>query len=86
MTARKMFEMMVVKCRETETYGVKLVDVSDGIVNEAKHPIDLLATMAGEINLLWEVEIIAAKRTSGYMTVVFNSDIEQNNGDPDFGK
>ena len=84
MTTRKMFEELVAKCRETETYGVKLVNVSDGIVNEAKHPIDLLAAMAGQLNLLWEVEIIAAKRTEGYVTVVFKSDIEQENGDPDF--
>lgn len=34
------------------------------------------------MNLLWEVEVVAAKRVGDCVTVIFNPDIEQTNGDP----
>lgn len=84
-TMRKLFENIVVKAAEKNVANVKLICCGDGEVIEAKHPIDLIASMSSEgINLLWEVEVVCAKVFDNYMTVVFNPDIEQRNGDPDF--
>ncbi len=88
MTMRKMFEKLVTKTAEEGVFAVKLVDAASGEVYEADFAVDLLVDMVKTegVNLLWEVEIVAAKIVAGkYVTVIFNPDIEQVNGDPDKG-
>lgn len=84
MTVRKMLELLTARCHEHKVYNVKMVDIASGEIFEAKRPIDLIYTAARTWNLLWEVEIIAARRAEQYIMIVFDSDIEQENGDPDF--
>lgn len=87
-TLRKMFEKLITKTAEEGVFAVKLVDAESGEVYEADFAIDLLVDMAKTegVNLLWEVEIITAKVVGDkYVTVVFNPNIEQVNGDPDKG-
>ncbi len=84
MTVRKMLETLIARCHEHKVYNVKMVDIASGDIFEAKHPIDLIYTAAKTWNWLWVVEIIAARKAEHYMMIVFDSDIEQENGDPDF--
>ncbi len=84
MSTRKMLEMLVRKCADQRTYSVKLIDIDDGAVFEAPHPIDLIFTAAKSWNHLWVVEVLSVKLVSNQMLVVVNSGIPQNNGDPDF--
>ena len=67
-----MLETLVRKCSERKIYSVKVIDIEDGAVFEARHPIDLIFTTAKTWNHLWVIEVL------------INSDIPQNNGDPDF--
>lgn len=85
MTMRKLLENIVVKAAEKNVTNIKLICCDNGEVIEAKHPIDLIVGMSEDgINLLWEVYVVCAKIFDNYMTVVFDPDIEQRNGDPDF--
>lgn len=87
-TMRKMLEKLVTKTAEEGVSAVKLVDTESGKVYESDFAIDLLVDLVKTegVNLLWEVEIISAKVVAGkYVTVIFNPDIEQVNGDPDKG-
>lgn len=88
MTMRKVLENIVIKAAENGVTEIKMICTGDGEVIEAKHPIDLIVDMEknGGVNLLWEVEIVCAKIFGSYMTVVFNPDVDQRNGDPDFDK
>jgi len=84
MSTRKMLEMMVKKCADQHFYSVKLIDIDDGSVFEAPHPIDLIFTAAKNWNHLWVIEVLSVKLVSNQVLVVVNSGIPQNNGDPDF--
>lgn len=84
-TMRKLFEIITIKSAEKNVTDIKLISCSDGEVVEAKHPIDLIVSMSSEgLNILWEVEVVCMKVFDNYMTVVFNPDVEQRNGGPDF--
>lgn len=58
---------------------------TDGEVATADFAIDLIWKLAegSSLNLLWEVEVVSAKHVGDYVTVIFNPNIEQVNGDPD---
>ena len=84
MSTRKMLEMLVRKCADQRTYSVKLIDIDDGMVVEAPHPIDLIFTAAKNWNHLWVVEVLSVKRVNNQVLVVMNTGIPQSNGDPDF--
>lgn len=81
MTIRKLLENIVAK-----SYGQKIKKFylvsTDGEVVTADFAIDLVQNVAGW-NFLWEVEVVSAKRVDDYVTVIYNPDIEQTNGDPD---
>ena len=81
MTIRKLLENIVAK-----SYGQKIKKFylvsTDGEVVTADFAIDLVQNVAGW-NFLWEVEVVSAKRVDDYVTVLYNPDIEQTNGDPD---
>lgn len=81
MTVRKMLENIVVKTAGLDVKKFYLVS-TDGEVVTADFAVDLVCKVASW-NVLWEVEIISAKRVDDYVTVIFNPDIEQTNGDPD---
>lgn len=81
MTVRKMLENIVVKTAGLDVKKFYLVS-TDGEVVTADFAVDLVCKVAS-CNVLWEVEIISAKRVDDYVTVIFNPDIEQTNGDPD---
>lgn len=84
MTIRKMLENIVVKTAGLDVKKFYLVS-TDGEVATADFAIDLIWNLAevSSMNLLWEVEVVAAKRVGDCVTVIFNPDIEQTNGDPD---
>lgn len=85
MSTRKMLEMMVKKCADQHIYSVKLIDIDDGSVFEAPHPIDLIFTAArANWNRLWTVELLSVKQINNQILIVVNSGIPQTNGDPDF--
>ena len=46
MNTCKMLETLVRKCSERKIYSVKVIDIEDGAVSEARHPIDLIFTTA----------------------------------------
>ena len=75
MTVRKMLENIVVKTAGLDVKKFYLVS-TDGEVVTADFKV---ATW----NVLWEVEIVAAKRYEDVVTVIYNPDVEQTNGDPD---
>ena len=81
MTVRKMLENIVAKSHGLGVKKFYLV-ATDGEVVTADFAVDLVCKVASW-NLLWEVEIISAKRVDDYVTVIYNPDIEQTNGDPD---
>lgn len=81
MTIRKMLEKIVAKTYGLDIRKIYLVS-TDGEVITADFAIDLVCKVA-TWNVLWEVEIISAKRVDDYVTVIYNPDIEQTNGDPD---
>ena len=84
MTIRKLLENIVAK-----SYGQKIKKFylvsTDGEVATADFAIDLIWKLAegSSLNLLWEVEVVSAKHVGDYVTVIFNPNIEQVNGDPD---
>lgn len=84
MTVRKMLENIVVKTAGLDVKKFYLVS-TDGEVATADFAIDLIWNLAevSSMNLLWEVEVVAAKHVGDCVTVIFNPDIEQTNGDPD---
>lgn len=84
MTIRKMLENIVAKTHGLDVKKFFLVS-TDGEVATADFAIDLIWKLAEEssLNLLWEVEVVSAKRVGDYVTVIFNPDVEQTNGDPD---
>lgn len=84
MTIRKMLENIVAKTHSLDVKKFFLVS-TDGEVATADFAIDLIWKLAEEssLNLLWEVEVVSAKRVGDYVTVIFNPDVEQTNGDPD---
>ena len=84
MSTRKMFETLVRKCSERKIYSVKAIDIEDGAVFEAKHPIDLIFTTAKTWNHLWVLEVLSFKIVENQVLVIINSGIPQSNGDPDF--
>lgn len=81
MTIRKMLENIVAKTYGQSVKKFFLVS-TDGKVVTADFAVDLICKVASW-NVLWEVEIISTKRVDDYVTVIFNPDIEQTNGDPD---
>ena len=81
MTIRKLLENIVAKSYGQEIKKFYLVS-TDGEVVTADFAIDLVQNAAGW-NFLWEVEVVSAKRVDDYVTVIYNPDIEQTNGDPD---
>lgn len=81
MTIRKMLENIVAKTYGQSVKKFFLVS-TDGEVVTADFAVDLICKVASW-NVLWEVEIISTKRVDNYVTVIFNPDIEQTNGDPD---
>ena len=72
MTVRKMLENIVVKTAGLDVKKFYLVSM-DGEVVTADFAVDLIC----------KVEIVAAKRYEDAVTVIYNPDIEQTNGDPD---
>lgn len=84
MSTRKMLETLVRKCSERKIYSVKVIDIEDGAVFEARHPIDLIFTTAKTWNHLWMLEVISFKIVENQVLVIINSDIPQSNVDPDF--
>ena len=84
MSTRKMLETLVRKCSERKIYSVKVIDIEDGAVFEAKHPIDLIFTTAKTWKHLWMLEVLSFKIVENQVLVIINSDIPQNNVDPDF--
>lgn len=84
MTIRKLLENIVAK-----SYGQKIKKFylvsTDGEIATADFAIDLIWKLAegSSLNLLWEVEVVSAKHVGDYVTVIFNPNIEQVNGDPD---
>ena len=84
MSTRKMFETLVRKCSERKIYSVKAIDIEDGAVFEARHPIDLIFTTAKTWNHLWVLEVFPFKVVENQVLVIINSGIPQSNGDPDF--
>lgn len=84
MTIRKMLENIVAK-----TYGLDIrkfyLVSTDGEVVTADFAVDLIWKLAEEssLNLLWEVEVVSAKHVGDYVTVIFDPNVEQTNGDPD---
>lgn len=81
MTVRKMLENIVVKTAGLDVKKFYLVS-TDGEVVTADFAVDLICKVA-TWNVLWEVEIVAAKRCEDVVTVIYNPDVEQTNGDPD---
>lgn len=81
MTIRKMLENIVVKTAGLDIKKFYLVS-TDGEVITADFAVDLICKVA-TWNVLWEVEIVSTTRHDDYVTVIYNSDIEQTNGDPD---
>ena len=85
MSTRKLLEMLVRKCTDQRTYSVKLIDIDDGSVFEAPHPIDLIFTAARKNwNHLRVVEVLSVKLVSNQILIILNSSIPQTYGDPDF--
>ena len=84
MSTRKMLETLVRKCSERKIYSVKVIDIEDGAVFEARHPIDLIFTTAKTWNYLWVLEVLSFKIVENQVLVIINSGIPQSNGDPDF--
>ena len=84
MSTRKMLETLVKKCSERKIYSVKVIDIEDGAVFEAKHPIDLIFTTAKTWNYLWVLEVLSFRIVENQVLVIINSGIPQSNGDPDF--
>ena len=84
MNTCKMLETLVRKCGERKIYSVKIIDIEDGTVSEARHPIDLIFTTAKTWNHLWVIEVLSFKVVENQVLVIINSDIPQNNGAPDF--
>ncbi len=84
MTIRKVLENIVAKSHGQDVRKFYLV-FTDGQVATADFAIDLIWKLAehSSLNLLWEVEVISAKRVGDYITVICDADIEQTNGDPD---
>lgn len=84
MTIRKMLENIVEKTHGLDVKKFFLVS-TDGEVATADFAIDLIWKLAegSSLNLLWEVEVVSAKHVGDYVTVIFNPNIEQVNGDPD---
>lgn len=81
MTVRKMLENIVVKTAGLDVKKFYLVS-TDGEVVTADFAVDLICKVA-TWNVLWEVEIVAAKHYEDVVTVIYNPDVEQTNGDPD---
>lgn len=81
MTIRKLLEKIVVKSAGLDIKKFYLVS-TDGEVVTADFAVDLICKVAAW-NVLWEVEVVSAKRYGDYVTVIYNPDIEQTNGDPD---
>lgn len=81
MTVRKMLENIVVKTAGLDVKKFYLVS-TDGEVVTADFVVDLICKVA-TWNVLWEVEIVAAKHYEDVVTVIYNPDVEQTNGDPD---
>lgn len=81
MTIRKMLENIVVNSAGQDIKKFHLVS-TDGEIVTADFAVDLVCKVASW-NVLWEVEVISAKRHDDYVTVIYNPDIEQTNGDPD---
>ena len=84
MSTRKMLETLVRKCSERKIYSVKVIDIEDGAVFKARHPIDLIFTTAKTWNYLWVLEVLSFKIVENQVLVIINSGIPQSNGDPDF--
>lgn len=84
MTIRKMLGNIVAKTHGLDVKKFFLVS-TDGEVATADFAIDLIWKLAegSSLNLLWEVEVVSAKHVGDYVTVIFNPNIEQVNGDPD---
>ena len=80
-SVRKMLENIVVKTAGLDVKKFYLVSM-DGEVVTADFAVDLICKVA-TWNVLWEVEIVAAKRYEDVVTVIYNPDVEQTNGDPD---
>ena len=83
MTVREMLRRIVVETSALDIEHFYIV-ATDGDAVEAEFAVDLIQKVA-EWNFLSEVYIIAAKQYRNHFTVIFTSDVEQVNGDPDKG-
>ena len=83
MTVRKMLERTVVATNKREVKNIFQVS-SDGEIVKAEFAVDLIQTLT-DWNFLWEVTVIFEKFYEDRFVVIFDSVIEQINGDPDKG-
>lgn len=83
LTVRRMFEKAAVL---SDKYGSKetvLVDIDTGECITGKSFVDILTDDRRTWNIFWEVEIKSIRNDLGHLSIIYDSGIEQENGDPD---
>lgn len=80
---RGLFQKVAVLSAQYGSSEVILVDVDTGECVTGKSFVDILTDDRITWNILWEVEVISIRNDYGHLSVVYDSGVEQENGDPD---
>ena len=83
MTLRKAFEKIAALSAQYEPKEIILVDLDTGECVTGTSYVDILTESSKTWNILWEVEIKSIRNDHGHLSVIYDSGIEQENGDPD---
>ena len=84
-SVREMFQKVAFLAGQYGSKEVILADVDTGECVTGKSFVDILTDDRITWNILWEVEIISIRNDYGHLSVVYDSGVEQRNGDPDRG-
>ncbi|MBQ7655650.1 MAG: hypothetical protein IJS41_03985 [Clostridia bacterium] len=84
-SVREMFQKVAILSEQYGSKEVILVDVDTGECVTGKSFVDILTDDRITWNILWEVEVISIRNDYGHLSVVYDSGVEQGNGDPDKG-
>ena len=83
---RGMFQKVAALSAEYGSKEIILVDADTGECVTGKSFVDILVDDRITWNILWEVDIISIRNDYGHLSVIYDSGVDQENGDPDEGR
>lgn len=78
-----MFQKVAALETEYNPKEIILVDTDTGECVVGRSFVDILTDERITWNILWEVNIISIRNDYGHLSVIYDSGVEQENGDPD---